>query len=364
MDSTVKDSLQSLLPRNLSCEIGESPKLSDYRQGKKHLYIGPKKGRMFHICASLDTRYVCCGTHVISHISNCPFECTYCFLQNYLTDTTLSVVADTKAIMDEIRQETARQTWRLFRIGTWELGDSIGVYPLNLFATELIEYFKDMDNCILKLRTKSAAVEPLLHADHGGRTVISWTVNPSEVIRKEEIGTATLHERIAAMKKVAKAGYKIGLHFDPMILFRGWERAYATIVNDIFSAITPEDVIWISIGSLRFNPEMKTKMENNYPRSRITAQEMLLGDDNKYRYLRPIRVKMYRFLLKELHKAGAGECFTYLCMERWNVWREVFGKSPKSIGHLDYLMARSVWKRFPWICPEEPDKDKYMQLSY
>ena len=365
IDPDIKElTIAKLFKKKFNAEIDHSPKISDYRSGKKVLYVSPKKGEIFHICASLDTRYICCSTHVISHISNCPFECTYCFLQNYLTDTTLTLVSDTKAIIDEIKAKTSKEPWRLFRIGTWELGDSISIYPLNMATKELVEAFKHLNNSILKLRTKSAQIEPLLDADHGNRTIISWTVNPQEIIQKEEIGTATIEERIKAMEKASKAGYKIGLHFDPMLLFKGWERAYYELVRDIFSAISPQVVIWISIGSLRFNPEMKTKIENNYPSSKITAQEMILGDDNKYRYLRPIRVEMYKYLLSVLKEVGASDCFTYLCMERWNVWHEVFGKYPKSIGHLDYLIARSVWERFPEICSLPPKKEKYLELTY
>jgi spore photoproduct lyase len=344
--------------------LGESPKISDYRTGKKHLFLSPLRGDIFHICASLDTRYICCSTHVISHISNCPFECTYCFLQNYLTDTTLTVIADSRAILEEIRSRTSLQPWRLFRIGTWELGDSLALAPLNHAAVELINGFRDLPNCILKLRTKSSDVAPILDADHGGKTVVSWTLNPPEIIAREEIGTARLDARLRAMEQVAAAGYPVGIHLDPLILFEGWEQAYERLVKDLFSAISPRQVIWISMGSLRFNPEMKKKIENNYPASTITAQEMVLGDDNKFRYLRPLRVEMYRHVLELLKAAGAGECFTYLCMERWNVWQEVFGRHPSSIGHLDYLMAMSVRERFPSMCACPPEKERYLALEY
>ena len=166
------------------------------------------------------------------------------------------------------------------------------------------------------------------------------------------------------MEQVSRAGYLLGLHFDPLILFKGWETAYESLVREVFSAIDPAKVIWISMGSLRFNPEMKKKMENNYPASTLTAQEMVLGDDNKLRYVRPMRVKMYRHLFKALEAHGARDCFTYLCMERWNVWEEVFGTYPGSIGHLDYLIAESVWKRFPRLLPSPPDKAKYLALEY
>ncbi len=362
LEGAVAEYLEGALDR-VPARTGPSPKLSDYRAGKCHLHLDIKRGRLFHVCASLDPRYVCCSTHVVAHVSNCPFECTYCFLQNYLTDTTLTLIADTDAILEEVRQETGRQPWRLFRVGTWELGDSLGNRAICAGARRLVEGFGSMKNAILKLRTKGALVEPLLDADHKGRTVISWTVNPRQVIRREEIGTAPLEDRIKAMASAAEAGYLIGLHFDPMLLFEGWRRAYRELVQEIFASLDPGSVCWISMGSLRFNPEMKRKIETNYPTTAITAQEMLLGDDNKLRYVRYKRVEMYRHLLACLKEAGAGRCFTYLCMERPNVWKALFDDPPGSIGELDCRFALSLKERFPHLNVPAPELQRYVQAA-
>ncbi len=350
-------------PDQSAWKIAPSPRLDDYREGKRHLHIDCKRGELFHLCASLDTRYICCSTHVAAHVSNCPFECTYCFLQNYLTDTTLTLVANVQAVLHEIEAGIRQQPWRLFRIGTWELGDSLGTGPIATSARRLVEGFSGFPNALLKLRTKGALVEPLLDADHGGRTVISWTVNPDEFISREEIGTAPLSRRIRAMKQAAEAGYLIGLHFDPMVQFDGWQEAYKRCVQQIFETISPKDVCWISIGALRFNPEMKRKIEINYPRSRITAQEMVLGDDNKLRYVRPVRVEMYRHLIGCLIEAGAGCCLIYLCMERPNVWQAVFEDPPLSIGELDYRFAVSLKRRFPGLDLPDPVLDRYLTAA-
>jgi len=344
-------------------EEAPSPKLKDYRKGKRHLHLDIKRGNLFHLCASLDPKYICCSTHVTAHVSNCPFECTYCFLQNYLTDTTLTLVADTDAILREIRSQIAKEPWRLFRIGTWELGDSLGNALICKSAIELIEGFSNFPNALLKLRTKGALVEPLLNVEHKGRTVISWSVNPQEVVVREEIGTASVQKRISAMKKAAQAGFLIGLHFDPMLLFEGWENGYKDLVHQIFAALKPSEVCWISIGSLRFNPEMKKKIETNYPRSRITSQEMVLGDDNKFRYVRHVRVRMYRHLLNCLTEVGADGCLLYLCMERPNVWKALFNQPPKSIGELDFMFAHSMYRRFPKLDFPKPSLEAYLKAA-
>ena len=148
------------------------------------------------------------------------------------------------------------------------------------------------------------------------------------------------------MHKKAEAGYLIGLHFDPMIRYEGWEGGYELLVKKVFNAVSPERVAWISMGSLRFNPEMKKKIENNYPDNRLTCGEMVLGDDAKVRYVKPLRIEMYRFLFSRLKKIIRKEGLVYLCMERWDVWDRVFRYHPDSIGHLDYLFAKSLYERF------------------
>jgi spore photoproduct lyase len=343
--------------------VTDAPPVTEYREGKRRLHITGMRGELFHICSSLDARYICCSTHVFAPVSNCPFECTYCFLQNYLTNGTTLLLGDTGAVMAEIEEKTALEPWRFFRIGTWELGDSIAVPPVTDVAAGLVKRFSRMPNALLKLRTKGRIVEPLLDIDHRGRTVISWTVNPEEVISREEAGTASMAGRIEAMKRASDAGYPVGLHFDPMIWFPGWEDAYNRLVDAIYNVMRPEDIIWISIGSLRFNPEMKMTMENNYPASRITSAEMVLGDDNKYRYVRPLRAWMYRHLLERLEQHGACSSFVYLCMERWNMWDDLFDDYPESIGELDFRMTHYLYRRYPGLVHCRPERELYLKAG-
>jgi spore photoproduct lyase len=163
------------------------------------------------------------------------------------------------------------------------------------------------------------------------------------------------------MHKAASAGYLIGVHFDPMILYTGWESGYTRLVHQVFEAVDHDGIAWISMGSLRFNPEMKKKIENNYPDSRITCAEMVLGDDMKVRYVKPLRAMMYRLLYGELMKHARKDNLIYLCMERWDVWERIFGWFPDSIGHIDYLFARSLKERFG-LGAGSPDRELYEEV--
>ncbi len=317
-----------------------------FRDGKDELHRVGKKGEAMKVCATFNEKYLCCNVHVLRSVHNCPFECSYCFLQNYLTDGVTKLVEEVPELLDEVRDKIRKEPERLFRIGTWELGDSLALETGTGQAAELIQEFSAIDNAVLELKTKSDRVDSILGINHRNRTVISWSLNPEQVISSEEHGTASLEKRINAMHKVYKAGYLIGLHFDPMIFHNGWETGYEKLVDDVFSAIHPDRVAWISIGSLRFNPEMKKKIENNYPGSRLTCAEMIAGDDAKVRYVKPLRLAMYRYLYRRLRTHISDSTLVYLCMERWDVWEKVFGSCPASIKQLDYLFAASLYERY------------------
>jgi spore photoproduct lyase len=347
IDETVKETATaqaaSVSTPSKICKL--EPSSENYIKGKKTLYIGPKKGPIMDTCASLHDDYICCNIHVIKTISNCPFNCTYCFLQNYLNNPTLSAIADIDAVMSEIKERIDQEPNRLFRIGTWELGDSLALEHLTKQAEQLILAFSHLDNAILDLRTKSNNVDSLLKLDHKGKTVISWTLSPSSVIEKEERLTSSLIERLEAMKKTTEAGYLTSLHFDPMIRFPNWEEAYSELIKTLFDYVAPDKIAWISIGSLRFNPEMKKKIEHNYPNSKITTEEIILGPDNKMRYIKPQRIQMYQHLIEQLslYLGKKHKPIIHLCMERKDVWESVFKDDfPKTTEDLDTLFTRHL----------------------
>ncbi len=333
------------LKRQLNQSLTNS-KTPNFKDGKHELQSIPKKGEAMDLCATFNTKYLCCRVHVLKSVHNCPFECSYCFLQNYLTDGTTKAVYDTDTLIVEVKEKISKEPWRLFRIGTWELGDSLALEKESGQAAKLIQAFSGLENAVLELKTKSDCVDSILHLNHNCRTVVSWSLNTEFVIDAEEHRTSRLENRLDAMRRVFSAGYLIGLHFDPMISYTGWEEGYELLVNRVFNAISPDRVAWISIGSLRFNPEMRKKIENNYPASTLTCAEMVPGDDAKVRYVKPLRTEMYEHLYKELRKYISEDNLVYLCMERWDVWDKIFGYHPDSPGHLDYLFARSLYERY------------------
>jgi spore photoproduct lyase len=333
------------------------------RDGKKTLTFVPYKGEKMDTCATIHSDYVCCNVKVLKSVSNCPFDCSYCFLQNYLTNPQLEVVQEHDQLIKEIDEKIKAQPWRFFRIGTWELGDSLALENKTGQAQQLINYFKTVPNAVLELKTKSDVVDPILTCDHRQKTVVSWSMNTDYIIQTEEHKTARLNQRLAAIKKVVAANYLVGLHFDPMIYYTHWEPNYMALLEACFDAVPIHQLAWISVGSLRFNPEQKRIIENNFRGSLLTCQEMVKGSDNKVRYIKPIRVQMYDAMVKKIRKLWGKSALVYLCMERWDMWEKVMDIHPKSIYELDYLFADHFHRHYPLINPQIPNIALYKKYE-
>ena len=104
---------------------------------------------------------------------------------------------------------------------------------------------------------------------------------------------------------------------------------------------------------------MKAKMKELYPASNLGVEEMVLGNDGKVRYPKPLRIDMYRHIYGMIKQKFGEEPFVYLCMERWDMWDKVLGYHPSSIGDLDYLMTQDLYSRFPGLVHQMPNPDLY-----
>ncbi|MEN8210825.1 MAG: spore photoproduct lyase family protein, partial [Thermodesulfobacteriota bacterium] len=207
----------------------------------------------------------------------------------------------------------------------------------------LVEKFAEQNNSLLELKTKTTNIESLLNIDHNGKTVIAWSLNTPDVISSEERGTASLISRLKAAKRVEAKGYKLAFHFDPMVIYYGCKEQYKKVIHKIFEYVHPENIVWISIGSFRFMPKLKQVIEKRFKNSTICYGEFILGLDNKMRYFKPLRIKLYKTIIDTI-KEYDPNILVYFCMEDEEVWKKSFGFFPKREGELGNLLDKSAVK--------------------
>ena len=299
-----------------------------FAAGKKRLLFTRQRSAFLEHCPAGTSGLVCCNYLVVSLISNCPMDCSYCFLQEYLANNpTLKVYTNVEDLLNQVAAAIDRHPSQQFRIGTGELSDSLALDPVLGFSAELVPFFAERKNALLELKTKSDCVDNLLALDPKDRVVVSWSMTPPAIIESEEHQTASFANRLAAAQRVQAAGYKLGFHFDPLIEYPEWERGYYETISQIFSTIDPRRVAWVSLGSLRMTPALRNTVRRRFPQTRILSGEQIPCADGKWRTFQALRVKMYRTILRWL-KDAAPQVPHYMCMETAAVWEKVLGYTP------------------------------------
>ena len=338
-------------------DIGTYENEIKLHQGKRILFLTQNDGDAVKPCPATASPYLCCQYTVISQIHQCPFDCTYCILQNYLESGLMTVFVNLDDIFKQIDQHLLAQPHRFFRFGTGEFGDSLALESIIQTGPSIVDFFRRKSNCLIELKTKSIEIDHLLTLKPRN-AVLAWSVNPQSVIGQEELRAASLMDRLQAARKAMEAGYLLAFHFDPLIHFPGWEEAYHDVIESIFKVVDSKRVTWISIGSLRYPPNLKRIIQKRFPKSKIVYEEMISGNDGKMRYFRPIRLEMYQKIVDWIQTKDP-ELFVYFCMESPDIWEAVMGDAPESNADLDYWFARSLYQRFPELNSSLPNKAVY-----
>ncbi|PID75096.1 MAG: DNA photolyase [Deltaproteobacteria bacterium] len=310
-------------------------------KGKKQLFLCENRGQFFKPCPGT-REYQCCDYQVLHTGSNCPIDCVYCILQAYLNAPWITAFVNLAKMFAELDEGLSQNPEKFYRIGTGEFADSLALDRLTNLSKKLVPYFADKANAVLELKTKSAVIDNLQGLSHNGRTVVAWSLNSSDIVQKQELRAASLKQRLQAARRCTEWGYKVAFHFDPIIEYPGWEKAYEATVQLLFSSVPAEKIAWISLGALRYLPSLKEIAIRRFPFSRIYYNEFILGLDGKQRYFRPHRVAMYKEIYNCLKERASSQTCIYFCMESNEIWREVMGFSPDERGGLGKMLDEAV----------------------
>jgi spore photoproduct lyase len=335
IEEEVKDSefTKKILKKLPSVEVKYIKNLKSLRKNyffdkydlrKNDIFIFKEKFDFFKKCPC-SKNAVSCNYYILNIGFGCPYDCTYCYLQHYTNFPGIFLEAEIENFLNNFEKFFLKE--KFFRCGTGEFTDSLALDNLTEYSKVLVPFFSKK-NVLLELKTKSKNIENLIGLEPNGRIVISWSLNSRKIIEEEEKGCASLSERILAAKECQKYGYKIGFHFDPIIFYEGWETDYKKVLEELFKNIK-EEIAWISLGTLRFNPDLKKIIEKRHPETDIIYQEQILGFDRKLRYDENLRIEIYKKMLEWIREERK-DIYIYLCMEEDSVWKKIFKNFSKN----------------------------------
>ncbi len=349
-DEITKRFLSSKIPllrykneEDLSSQI-ENLKAQNYKS-KEVLILKPFKGKFFQTCPGSPV-VICCNYRLINTCFNCLYNCAYCYLNSYLNAFGIIQFTNVNEIFKEIDLFlNESDTDMIYRIGTGEFTDSLMMDDSSDIARMLIERYSSKKNIMIEFKTKSNKIDHLLSIKQKGNTVLSWSLNTERNVIKYEEDAAPVETRIKSAGEASEAGFFLAFHFDPVIIYEGWEKDYKELVELLFDNVDSERIVWISMGGFRYSPGFKERIQDIFPDEEMTAEEMFPGVDGKYRYLKNKRVDIYN-TLKRYINSFTEKPFLYLCMETGDVWNSVFNKYYTSSEMLEKDFSGHLKKHF------------------
>jgi len=313
--------------------------------GKDTLHLLSYKGDFLKPCPGTK-EYICCGYQILNVATNCPLDCSYCILQSYfLNQPHLRIHVNLEENLPRILEFIDRDPDEIVRVGTGEFADSLALDPLTRWTDVLMQPFSIRKNTVLEFKTKTIQIEGLLSSPYRDRIIVSWSLNSPLISATEEKGAATLKQRLEAARRCQDEGFVVSFHFDPLIPHKGWREGYLKTIDLMDQYLKPKGIIWISMGSLRFMPDLKPIIRKRHPGTSILDGEFITGLDGKIRYFKPIRIELYHFMRQHLEK-WYSDPGLYLCMESDEVWEKSMGWSPLNSKGLKGFLDERVLKIF------------------
>jgi len=282
-----------------------------------------QKGQFIKRCPC-SPEVVSCGYFNVNLHTGCPYDCSYCILQTYLSSKEPVFFTNFDKLKTEL--EYASKTEKYLRIGTGELSDSLAYDTETNYSKQILDIFNKYPDIIFEFKTKSANIGNLIkYGNRSNNIVVAWSLNPQSIIDAEEHYTVSLKQRLEALRLIQKQGFMVALHFDPIIFFKNWKDEYSGLIKEISKYLIPSKVAWWSIGALRFPISLKDHIFK-HKNSILFEGELIKGYDGKYRYFKPLRTEMFLYIRQEIEKIISKELPLYLCMEDEEVWNEVIPK--------------------------------------
>jgi spore photoproduct lyase len=286
--------------------------LKDYNNRLDHFFVVREEYDFFKKCPC-SPKTVSCGYHVVNLGSGCAFDCSYCYLPAYINSPGILFPANVEDFFDEFKKYKQD-----IRIGSGEYTDSLVFDHISEYSPQIVNFFKDYPKSLFEFKTKSDNVGLLLNENPAGNIVVGWSINPPHICNEIEHYTASFEERLEAARACQQAGYKIAFHFDPIFHYENWEEDYRYVVDRIYGVIKPENIAWISLGTLRMTDKLRKAVENRFPESNILNNEMVIGFDRKIRYDVRVRNDIYTKMTAWIRSYDSA-AKVYLCMEEKSI---------------------------------------------
>lgn len=268
----------------------------------------------------MDGQGVCQSALELHAAFGCFHRCAYCFV-----DPWFLIACDLESLAERI-PEYCRQypTQKLFKFDNFT--DTIALEPEYGASELLVPLFARLDDRYLLLYTKSNNVDHLLALDHGGHTIVNWSLSPWTQSREVERGTPHVRSRIEAMRKCARAGYKVRARISPVVPLEGWRKESSELADMLFDAVQPDvvtiDVVGWCVSEALAEVVDVAKLEAPFRQALHAGVGVANLNAQKYLFSHELRRSVLHHVVSEL-KRRSPRTPVALCNETRQMWDDL-----------------------------------------
>lgn len=248
--------------------------------------------------------------------SGCSAMCLYCYLVcNYNKCSYLRLFVNREQMMDKLIKTASRSEKDI----VFEIGSNSDLVLENTITGNLewtIESFSKSKKGLLTFPTKFDTVEPLLPLNHRGKIIMRMSVNPEEIIRRIEFGTASLKSRIHALNQMCDAGYQVGMLIAPVVMVNNWMELYEQLIEELSDEISPKakKQLFIEIIFMTYSYVHRAINQDAFPNAvELFDKSLMTGRGRgKYCYREEVRTMGEQFLRERLSQKLNGIPIIYV----------------------------------------------------
>ncbi|MCH9634205.1 MAG: Spore photoproduct lyase [Chlamydiae bacterium] len=236
--------------------------------------------------------------YYFSHMLNCLFDCRYCFLQGMYRSAHYVVFVNFSDFQSNIEELSKKLTEEATFYSGYD-GDSLAFEHVTEFISDFIPFFKRLPQHELEIRTKSASIRPFLKHAPMKNIIIAYSLNPKWVVERFENKTARLHQRLKAIQSLQKAGWPIGLRFDPIIYHPNWKQNYADFFEQVFESLDLDKIHSVTLGPFRLPQTIYKSIQSQFPDEALFFHE-IDSQLNTVTYRKELEHEMHHFCASKI----------------------------------------------------------------
>ena len=283
---------------------------SEFPYMKRNLIIGTRKTHKY-----VENHKV--SDYLVPYTSSgCTAMCLYCYLVcNYNKCAYLRLFVNREEMLSKIIKTSKKSEKEL----TFEIGSNSDLILENTITGNLdwtIKEFSKTNKGYLTFPTKFDMVDSICEIKHNNRIIVRMSVNPEIIIDKIELGTSRLKNRIEAINKLKKEGYKVGILIAPVVLIDNWKNEYENLVKYLVDNLSEEVKKDVFFEIIFMTYSYVHRMINNdaFPNSiNLYNPDLMTGRGRgKYMYKTNVKEEGKEFFKNIMNKYFSGNEIIYM----------------------------------------------------